>query len=1089
MSALRDELDAARKFLAPAWERGNDDIVVRLSNNAELSRTSDAHKDVLLTASNHLLRIHEADIVHQQYAPSNAEGEYDEDSRKTLYGLLDLVATRGILPSLSPGIATKHRPRSMIPDLRESTPNGAGDIEILREIISTLSKIYEDPTAGLAPLIRERILADVVAGAGELAFSPGLEDHIHSTKDEKVFVDLINKTPVSSAMPLLTYLLQPTTPPWLKIELSKQLSLIPLRPGGVRHAIEFIASSYPQTQQQMEPHDRTKGPALPLDALNQACRLLSSVPSSMGAESYFTVLAPQLLSMLDGDEGPELSKAAALIIGNGILGKRAIGAPGTVGWRLFAEPLLNNIGPSADQISRKAKNQISSQSIVVEQDLKAALSRLTTLLMSHPSPGLTKRLVGRLMLPLWSLLNYAKNHPVDHFWRDASWKLLETFFRLGAGAEQLEMLAMNLLWDGPPAWIYAPGSEGGVEMGKVEQRIASYQDILSANGVEDQDIGELFVRLSRRWLAPRSLAAGAPFRLETSSEEDPLQSLIIAKLVMAMLEKYKDKLAADPDNMIELVKQLLDEWAESNKTMKKHSEDLRKATYAGLSNIVQQKSQNDRAQEEPDALAEVDSNEVLPVALSLLNTLISAPKFRPTTRTSATLSSVLPTLESLRNPDPGSDLPPSVSMAAANLTNIISNLLHIPHPPSTTATTTNPSSTTSDKALLTTALTDLTSPHAPLRASALSAITTLTTARSPAIDIPQLTLLLLRTALPDPDEYVHLHALKTLAALASRDVRLVAGKLLLDAFVDAGEEGGLETRLRVGEVLGRVVEDMRRGGGVSDGLGVSSSDVARTVVQKIAGAMAAVASRRGNRAKEMKARERAARLEERKRRDAERAWGGEVPVDPRLLGEEEEESEQDKRDAAMLLGIVEGWSDTGLEEDVRLRALALSVFTTVVEEPGTLACLQRETVEAGVDVAVSSLVLEVDETHAILRRAAVLVVYGLVKALDKVHDEGGQVTEGAWLAPSKWEQIESVVGWVRDQDGDAIVKGHAAEVLEALETWRMKKALGVKGDGTLAGHITDDLGLGGLRGLSVNVGSGQPASREGGRKLVIEEVE
>lgn len=81
----------------------------------------------------------------------------------------------------------------MIPDLRESTPNGARDIEILREIISTLSKIYEDPTAGLAPLIRERILADVVAGAGELAFSPGLEDHIHSTKDEKVFVDLINK--------------------------------------------------------------------------------------------------------------------------------------------------------------------------------------------------------------------------------------------------------------------------------------------------------------------------------------------------------------------------------------------------------------------------------------------------------------------------------------------------------------------------------------------------------------------------------------------------------------------------------------------------------------------------------------------------------------------------------------------------------------------------------------------------------------------------------------------------------------------------------------------------------------------------------
>ncbi|GME37166.1 Armadillo-like helical, partial [Neofusicoccum parvum] len=433
------------------------------------------------------------------------------------------------------------------------------------------------------------------------------------------------------------------------------------------------------------------------------------------------------------------------------------------------------------------------------------------------------------MLPLWSLLAYAKSHPVDRFWRDSPWKLLETFFRLGAGSEQLEALAVNLLWDGPPAWKFAPGSEGGVEvrwkgrigaddgfniieqMGKVEQRLATYQEILVSSSVEDQDVGELFVRLSRRWLVPGSSAAGVP-KLEVTAEEDPLQSLIIAKLVMGMLEKFKDKLAADPDNMIELVKQLLDEWSESDNAKKKRAEDLRKANYAGLRNIVQQRQS--KAQQDDGAPAGVDSSDVLPVALSLLNTLLSAPNFQPTTQTSSTLSTIIPTLSSLSNPEPGSDLPPSVSMTAFNLTTRVSTLLNLPLPSSSTKTPSSNAPSTSnaeDEKTLQTALTDLTSPHPPIRASALSAITTLATAHSPALDLPQLTLLLLHTALPDADEYVHLHAINALTALSALDPHLVAGNLLVTAFLDASETAALDTRLRIGEALGRVVADLRAG--------------------------------------------------------------------------------------------------------------------------------------------------------------------------------------------------------------------------------------------------------------------------------------
>ncbi|KAK0640314.1 hypothetical protein DIS24_g9451 [Lasiodiplodia hormozganensis] len=1063
MPSLREELDAARKFLAPAWKRGNDDVIVQLSSGVDTSSTSNTHGLVLRAALNHLLQIHEADIIQQiQAPPANADGDYDEDSRQTLYGLLDLVAIRGILPSLSPGVAAKHRPRSMIPSLRDVTPSSDKDPELLCAIVDGMSKMLENPGAGLAPLIRERALIDVVAGAGELAFAPDSGHDVH-VKYGDIFVAIINKTPVSSALPLLTYLTQPTTPPWLKSQLSKQLSLVPLRPHGVRHTIEFIASSYPQPA---GTQDRAKGPSLPLEALVQASKLLSSVPSSMDAESYFTALAPQLLTMLDGVEGQELAKAAALIIGSGILGKKALGAPGAIGWRLFAEPIFFSINPP--KVSVEGSGSFVSndtQAFVAEPELRRAL--------------------------------------------------LETFFRLGAGVEQLETLALSLLWDGPPTWTFAPGSDGGIEirrrersseddafnviaqMNSLEQKLATYQELLIASGVEDQDIGDLFVKLTRRWLVPRSSMAEHVPKLEAAMEEDPFQSLITAKLVMGILEKFRDKLAAQPDNMIELVKQLLYEWTESEKARKKRVEDLQRPTYAGLRNIVQQQQKGGMIPEQQAASADIDSSEILPVALSLLNTLLSAPNFHPTAQTSSTLSIILPALSNLRDHEPGSELPPSVSVTAANLTTRIFTLLNVPVPsdPSNRAAVATP--TADDQKALQAALADLTSPTAPLRASALSTIASLASSHSRVIDVPQLTLLLLRTSLPDADEYVHLHAIKTLAALASLDPQLVAGQLLANAFVDADEtavgEGGLDARLRIGEVLGRVAADVQeslvRG---RNRYQSSPPDASRTVIRKIASAAVRVSSRRGQRVQDQRARQRTARLEERRRRDAEKAWGGEVPS---ILGEEEQ-GEEDERDAALLASVVSGWSDTGLEEDVRLRALALSVFTTVVQEPATLALLPPEDVAAGIDIAVGSLALETEERHAVLRRAAVLVVWGLVKAMDKVHEEGGSkgavVGEGAGLSPTKWEEVERVVGWVRDQDGDAVVKGHAGEVLEALQTWRVKKALGVSGDGSLAGQgiqLTGDLGLSELRGLNIGVNAQDESGQSHGKKLVVEETE
>lgn len=131
----------------------------------------------------------------------------------------------------------------------------------------------------------------------------------------------------------MTVLIQPgRVQEWLRPNISRALALLPLRPQGVRHTIEFILSVHPSTAQQpgsvQSQTPESRGPSISLEALNSASRLISSPPSDMSPDDWYSAIAPQLLSLLDGEGGEEMIKVAAFIIGYGILGRKALGAPG-----------------------------------------------------------------------------------------------------------------------------------------------------------------------------------------------------------------------------------------------------------------------------------------------------------------------------------------------------------------------------------------------------------------------------------------------------------------------------------------------------------------------------------------------------------------------------------------------------------------------------------------------------------------------------------------------------------------------------------------------------------------------------------------
>lgn len=132
-------------------------------------------------------------------------------------------------------------------------------------------------------------------------------------------------------IPALNALIKPDrVPRWLRLSLMDILTLMPQRPDGVRATLEFVFASHPSsTVRTSEAADPQKqGANITLEALKMATGLLVTPPASVSPEKWFSGIAPQLFDLLDGNQGSDLVKAAAYVIGYGILGRKQFGAPG-----------------------------------------------------------------------------------------------------------------------------------------------------------------------------------------------------------------------------------------------------------------------------------------------------------------------------------------------------------------------------------------------------------------------------------------------------------------------------------------------------------------------------------------------------------------------------------------------------------------------------------------------------------------------------------------------------------------------------------------------------------------------------------------
>lgn len=930
----------------------------------------------------------------------------------------------------------------------------------------------------------------------------------------EVSKSFLDRTATPSLLPVLSSFLQTSTAPWFKGRISFQLSRIPLRKDGVFQTITFLASQLAPSLGEGTGMT-TDEPPITVNAIMQISRLLSSVPQDMSAETYFTNISPKLLSLLDGDD-PDLKKTASYVIGNGILGKRAYGAPGTIGHIIFIQPVfealngtlgeysalwLRNFDRDGSAHSVETIDTLNGAVLVSEGQLRVSINRLLCLSLLHPHPGLLRRLINPVFISLWGLYWYAKAHK-KHWWNEQAFTLLQTFFSVSAGKVRFEKLVSHMLWSGGDGWTYGPGEEGGISIRKrdassfertnpievidtMDDRVELLSKLLTADPQQGDIAGELFLYVSKSWL----LGVPSNDALEGFGGSDDLQEslrkLVSAKVSEKLLTQYKDAIARHPTHILELISQLIESEI-SQRARKKHSDDNKKNdTWASIGNITSAKNDGDTSRVSPGS---PDPSEALSATLSLLSTILTSPDFRISESTRPLLETIKAKLDMVLT-----SLPSSQTQAATTASMLLEFSLSGSLSPGAGPTTDSPRN--SDINTHKQALANLTSELPPVQAEGLSLLSNLISKASPVLDVPAtLTLLLSLITSGDDraanDEFVYLNVIRLIGELASRHPKTVV-KTLAERYADRNEQSTLDQRLKVGEALHRTVQDL--------------GDTLTGEQAKILGeTMLSVAGRRGAKPKAKETREKANQpsptpnLEDGEDDENLESLGVETANLMNQLDDQIDSDAEDPERTAYSAKILQAWAAGAVSDsepdDLRARASAISILASAIQT--NLAGLGRSIASSSVDMALATLSLESDPESAIIRRAAVVLLLDLIKSLDSASEDGKNLGFGLSSFPQSdhapRQESDGVIGnipdmlrvltFVESKEADTIVRGHLRVLIESLEAWVEKSIL--RGIGT---ETQPRFELGGkLAGLDIEPLSDSSRGRNRPR---IEEIE
>jgi hypothetical protein len=511
--------------------------------------------------------------------------------------------------------------------------------------------------------------------------------------------------------------------------------------------------------------------------------------------------------------------------------------------------------------------------------------------------------------------------------------------------------------------------------------------------------------------------------------ENAETKLVQVRLMQALLERLPERLIDDSIQLLKLVEEILHAFTEIV---------ARKAPVADILEI----SHTSDSQGEDEAT----------IAISLLHTILMSSKSQAiienqnNTEALESISKSLATI--ITSSSPSTDEESTLKPLAQNILLLLDIRMENSDPSSSTPQPSQTDKDIEDRKTHSLALSYLTTPDSPppIRAEGLSLLNSLITTSSLVLSIPS-TLVLLTSLLQDPEEYIHLQSIRVLLNLSTKHPRTTL-LFLLETYHDPQEDHSLDARLRVGEALSQILPSLPQ------------TPTLQPAITQTVQALLYLSSRRPHRSKTAASQSRAAELQAKKNAEAEAAWSGPVPPLEEVLS-----SPEDAADTALLSDLVSGWESKRGSEDLRLRTSAMSLLGTAIEIH--LAVLPTTALSQSIDLALNILTIETDISAGILRRASVLVILALIRALDAARKEGRRLKVGFDFEGEDMADVLRVLNYVEGTDSDGVVKGYCRDVVESLENWRTGGL--VAGVEQLRGL---DAGLERLQGLSVDPDSG-----------------
>ena len=659
-------------------------------------------------------------------------------------------------------------------------------------------------------------------------------------------------------------------------------------------------------------------------------------------------------------------------------------------------------GPLVAVIEDDTTEDLNVKPLIPEIDLSNALRHLEILLSSQPSPTLPQRLIAPILLPLWALTNFAKSTGRST-WYERTLSLLKTYIKTSPDESVLQKIQGQILYSGGDTWEFGPGSEGGIEIRsriggaagfdvrETEAKVQEFMELLEDGGVSSAILNDFFLGILRTWLGRRN-----------SETEDPVKMFTALKILQEVLGRHEETLAKNPTQILQIVKGVLDEHVEYQESLKVSSKDIITPSLGGLGKIVSNSPppglKADGGGEELDE--EDGRTQTLTMALSLLSVIISNPTTKLTPSDERLIQTLQPALAHITT---SKFTNPDIKTLTLNITSLLT--LHSSSASPSPSSSSTATLLTRQRETYTLALSYLQDPLIPVRAHGLHLLRELILSSSPVINI-QNTLAQLINQLKDDDSFVYLNIVKCLSALTERHSGTVT-RMLVEAYLDdddekRGREGGkeklsLDERLRLGEAL---LATVQRLGGALVG------ETARVVGE----GMITLVSRR--------------RTRRQRPSDPSEEWDTNT----------QDDEEEDEALTSHATQILTSWPSTSETEDQRMRTSALSILGAAIETNPT--GLGQRIITDALDVCMSILTLETAVGTAILRRAAVVCVCGILKALVGLGEDGdGEVwREGVWeVVKGRIIEIRRVVGYLLVTDSDGLVREQARVVIENLD--------------------------------------------------------